>query len=212
VPEPEKIKLAVIDDCVIFSAGLCSVLSKVDDLMITSCHDFKSEETPGFPEPPDVILIHTIMKDLEHHAKVLEHVQKMAPLAKMLLISEFTDIEYLSKILLLGCDGYVLRDVSEKALVRAIRNMSAEIFVLDRGVINKFLQPRRRENPVEDVGELSSRELRVIRMVADGMTNGKMASELGLATGTVKNIVSGLLTRFGYRKRSQLVNLLNEVD
>lgn len=208
--KPKKIKLAILDDSEIFRTGLCCILSKVDDFEITSCLDFKSEETPDFSEVPDVVLFHAAVKDTECHAQALNKAHKAAPLAKVLLISEFADVGYLSKISLSSCDGYVLRDVSEKALVRAIRNISTEVFVFDRNVISKFLQVNSRENRFGN--ELSPREFRMVRMVADGMTNGNIASELGLAPGTVKNIISGLLTRFDYRKRSQLVNLLNEAS
>ncbi|MDR3265713.1 MAG: response regulator transcription factor [Synergistaceae bacterium] len=208
---PEKIKIAVIDDCVIFRTGLRCVLSNVPGFEIISCGDFEFEETLGFIDPPDVILAHTTVKDVENQTKILIKARTAAPCAKVLLISEFSDMEYLAKILMSGCDGYVLRDVSEKSLVRAITNISTEIFVFERSVISKFLQSRRLDSRLGDAGDLSSRESRVIEMIAEGMTNGKIASELCLAVGTVKNIVSGLLLRFGCQKRSQLVNLLTEL-
>ena len=208
----EKTKLAIIDDCVIFRTGLDCILSKVPDFEIIMCRDFRSGEDIDFSDPPDVILTHTTVKDVECQARILSKAKKAAPLAKVLLISEFSDTDYLVKILMSGCDGYVLRDVSEEALLRAITNVSAEIFVLDRNAIGKILRSHRRDKYIGSAKDLSSRETRVVEMVAEGMTNGKIASELSLASGTVKNIVSGLLLRFGYQKRSQLVNLLNEPE
>ena len=208
----EKTKLAIIDDCVVFRTGLGCILSKVADFEIIMCQDFKSEEDLDFPDLPDVILTHATVKEVEYQAKIISKAKKAAPLARVLLISEFSDTDYLVKILMSGCDGYVLRDVSEKALIRAITNISTNIFVFDRNAIGKFLQSHKRDKRLGSVKDLSSREISVVEMVAEGMTNEKIASELNLATGTVKNIISGLLSRFGYQKRHQLMNLLNEPD
>ena len=208
----EKTKLAIIDDCVIFRTGLRCILSEVPNFEIIACGDFNSGENIDFSEAPDVILLHSAAKDLELHTETLNMAKKAAPLAKVLLISEFSDMDYLLENLMSGCDGYVLRDVSEKALIRAVTNVSTEIFVLDRNAIVRFLQLHERFNGPGNFRNLSSREKQVVEMVAEGMTNEKIASELELATGTVKNIVSGLLSRFKYRKRSQLVKLLNEAE
>ena len=206
----EKTKLAIIDDCVIFRTGLYCILSKIRNFEIIMCRDFKFGEAIDFSEAPDVILTHPSVKDVEVQAKILFKAKKAAPFARVLLISEFNDMEYLLENLMSGCDGYVLRDVSEKALVRAITNISKEIFVFDRNAIARFLQLPKRDGRPGGVNALSSREERVVKMVGDGMTNEKIASELGLAAGTVKNIVSGLLSRFKYHKRSQLIKRLNE--
>ena len=210
--EIEKTKLAIIDGCVIFRTGLCCILSKVSHFEIIMCRDFKSGENIDPSEPPDVILFHPTAKNLEFQTGILGNARKAAPLAKVLLISDFSDMDYLLENLMSGCDGYVLRDVSEKALIRAITNISKEIFVFDRNAIVKFLQPRGRGSRLKSAMHLSDRDARVVEMVAEGMTNMKIAFELGLSSGTVKNIVSGLLLRYGYRKRSQLVKLLNESE
>ena len=206
----EKTKLAIVDDCVIFRTGLRCILSEIPNFEIIMCRDFNSGENIAFSEPPDVILIHSTTKDLEFQAEMLNRAKEAAPLAKVLLISEFSDMDYLLENLMSGCDGYVLRDVSENALIRAVTNVSTEIFVFDRNAIGKFLQMHGRGSSLGSARKLSSREMRVVEMVSEGMTNEKIASELELATGTVKNIVSDLLSRFKYQKRSQLVKLLNE--
>jgi DNA-binding NarL/FixJ family response regulator len=222
MPRNDKIKLTIIDDCVIFRTGLFLILSKNDAFKILNCSDFQSssfwvERKGGLPEDdvPDVILAHTTVKDITYQNKTVERAKKAAPKAKVLLISEFSDMDYLVKILMSSCDGYVLRDVSEQALVRAIKNVNSEIFVFDRGVIEKFLKFPKSGGQVfgqsESLkSELSERENKVIAMVAEGMTNRTIAAELGLAAGTVKNMISDMLARFGFKKRSQLVTLLAE--
>jgi DNA-binding NarL/FixJ family response regulator len=210
ISKPEKLRLAVFDDCEIFRAGLFCVLSDAPDLEITVCSGFDAGETCVTPEGTDVILFHSAGRDVKYQAETLDKVKKSVPLAKTLLISEFSDVDYLVKMLILGCDGYVLKDVSKKALIRAIMNVSTEIFVFDRNLVARFLQSRKNDDYVVDAGKLAPREIKIIEMIARGMTNAAIASELGLALGTLKNIISALLLRFGFQKRSQLVLLLND--
>ena len=162
----EKTKLAIIDDCMIFRTGLRCILSEVPHFEIIMCRDFKSEENIDFSEPPDVIVIHSTAKDLEFQAEMLNKAKEAAPLVKVLLVSEFSDMDYLLESLMSGCDGYVLRDVSEKTLVRAITNISKDIFVLDRNAIAGFFQLRKRSDRLEEAKALSTREARIVELVA----------------------------------------------
>lgn len=209
MPQSEKTKLAIFDNCEIFRTGLQCILSKVHDFEIISCFDFKAGEIHALSETPDVILTHTTVCDIQYQIEILRELRKFAPLAKSLLISEFSDVDYLAKILLSGCDGYVLRDVSKNALVRAIRNVNRELFVFDRNVVGQFLQFHKRTGHSD---MLSPRETRIIELISEGLTSRSIASELGLATGTVKNMISVLLLRFGFQKRTQLVTLMHEAN
>jgi DNA-binding NarL/FixJ family response regulator len=206
--QKKRLKLFVIDDSDIFRAGLAAVLGREeDDFDLSGCGK-PSDETEALcaAASPDVLVIHSSAREMDTHFEIAGRLKGRAEGLRVLIIVEFTDIDYLMKIAASGCDGYVHSGISERALVRIIRNLGNDVYIFDRAVIDKmiFLNDKRRSGRTE----FSPRERRIVEMLAEGENNAAIAKELNLSAGTVKNIISDMLKRYRYRKRSQLVSAL----
>jgi DNA-binding NarL/FixJ family response regulator len=204
----KRLKLFIIDDSDIFRAGLAEVLGREEGGFDLSGCGKPSDETEALcaAASPDVLVIHSSAREMDKHFEIAGRLKKSVEGMRVLVIAEFTDIDYLMKIAASGCDGYVHNGISGRSLVRVIRNLGNDIYIFDRAVIDKmiFLDDKRRAGRTE----FSPRERRIVEMLAEGENNAAIAKELNLSDGTVKNIVSDMLKRYHYKNRSQLVNAL----
>jgi len=105
-----------------------------------------------------------------------------------------------------GGDGYLLKEIDEENLVRAIINVAAGQSILDPAVTRRVLE--RVKNPEALAGKdkyemLSPQERRVLALVAEGKTNKEIGVALGLSDKTVKNYLSNILDKLQLTRRSQ---------
>jgi two-component system, NarL family, response regulator DevR len=103
-----------------------------------------------------------------------------------------------------GASGYLLKQIGGSSLTDAIRQVAAGRSLLDTAVTGKLLE-RLRNPPSSDprLAALTERERDILDLIADGLTNRQIAERLFLAEKTVKNYVSGLLTKRDMERRTQ---------
>jgi DNA-binding NarL/FixJ family response regulator len=131
------------------------------------------------------------------------------PAARVIILTTFDDDEYVFEGLRAGAAGYLLKDVSIQELADAIHAVMAGGVLIEPSVARKAVAefarlaapaPRTPQNLDEP---LSERELEILRLLAQGMTNREIAQRLYLAEGTVKNYVTTILGKIGARDRTQ---------
>jgi DNA-binding NarL/FixJ family response regulator len=121
-----------------------------------------------------------------------------------LIFTSYDDDEALFAAVMAGASGYLLKQIGGNNLVEGIRQVAAGRSLLDPAVTEKLLD--RLRNPVEPdpvAGKLTAREREILDLIADGCTNRQIGERLFLAEKTVKNYVSGLLTKLGMQRRTQ---------
>jgi DNA-binding NarL/FixJ family response regulator len=103
-----------------------------------------------------------------------------------------------------GASGYVLKDVQGTGLVDGVRRVAAGRSMIDpalrRRVTNR-MRDRRSGDP--RLAALSARERQVLSLIAEGLTNRQIGARMSLAEKTVKNYVSGMLSKLGLQSRTQ---------
>jgi DNA-binding NarL/FixJ family response regulator len=123
------------------------------------------------------------------------------PEVACLMLTAYDDDEASYAAVLAGAAGYVLKDIRGQGLLQSIRRVAAGESLVDRAV------SRRVVDAVTEVGSpvatLSLRERQVLDLIAAGFTNRQIGERLELAEKTVKNYVSGLLTKLGMERRTQ---------
>ena len=136
------------------------------------------------------------------------------PRRRILVLTTF-DLDEYAHAALPGASGFLLKDVTPAQLLEAIRIVAAGDALLAPSVMRRLLARFAATLPVGDhsseaLAQLTSRETEVLRLLAGGLSNAEIASELVVSEATVKTHISSVLRRLGLRDRVQAVILVYE--
>lgn len=197
-------KLVIVDDDPLVALSLKTILEAQPEMTVAALGGSGAEAVALFEtHRPDVLLMDIRMEGmsgLEAAARILE----AHPDARILLLTTFSDDEYIVRALRIGAKGYILKQAFE-GIAPAITAVSSGQTVFGEEIMEKL--PSLMQTPVksspEDYG-LNEKELAIIRLVADGQNNREIAGALYLGEGTVRNYISTILEKLGLRDRTQL--------
>lgn len=197
-------KLVIIDDDQLVSGALKTILETDPDISVSAVGADGKDAVRLYREHlPDILLMDirmTHMSGLEATAEI----RKDFPDANILLLTTFSDDEYIVKALQLGAKGYLLKQ-DYANLLPALKAVASGQTVFGCEVVSK-LPGLFRENKSFDYAsaDISERELEIIRLIAGGMSNKEIAAELFLSEGTVRNYLSNILDKLDLRDRTQV--------
>jgi len=207
-----QIRLLLADDQQLMREGLRVLLDLIPDIhVVGEAGDGVEAVERARQMRPDVVLMDVRMPGLDGVAAT-RRLHETCPEVKVIILTTFDDDEYVFEGLRAGAVGYLLKDVPSEQLAEAIRAAArGEAFIqpsVARKVIAEFArlterEHRRREQPL--VEPLSARELEVLALVAEGLSNREIGKRLFITPGTVKNHVSNVLAKLGVRDRTQAV-------
>jgi DNA-binding NarL/FixJ family response regulator len=207
--QKEKLKLFVMDDRDIFRTGLAEILRREEEFELAGCGEPSDEaEELCIAAAPDVLLVYVSEREIENHLQIIDRIRNEAEGVRILVIVDVSDMDYLLKIAASGCDGYVHSDISCAALIGVIRNLGNDVCIFDRTVIEKMLCLGE-ERQAAKWADFSPRERKIVELLAEGKNSAAIGKELELSAGTVKNIISDMMKRHHFQKRTQLVNVLS---
>ncbi len=155
---------------------------------------------------PDVVLLDVRMTDgaaFDTCRKILA----MGENVHVIFLTSFADDHTIFEAISAGADGYLLKDIAPEELINAITQVAEGRSILDPSVTRRVLGRVKSgaEAPATPAGLeiLSAQELRVLALVAQGMTNKEIGLAMGLSDKTVKNYLSNLLDKLNLSRRSQ---------
>ncbi|WP_073962542.1 response regulator transcription factor [Mediterraneibacter gnavus] len=195
--------IVIVDDDIVVSGALKTILEASGDITVSATGTDGKDAVRLFRTyRPDVLLMDIRMKELsglDASAEIL----KEFPDAKILLTT-FSDDEYIVRALKLGAKGYLLKQDYE-SLIPALHAVHSGQTVFGNKIISKI--PKLLQTGLafhlEDY-DISERELEIIRLIADGLSNKEIASRLFLSEGTVRNYLSSILDKLNLRDRTQV--------
>jgi DNA-binding NarL/FixJ family response regulator len=134
---------------------------------------------------------------------------------KVLVLTTFDLDEYVYAAVRAGASGYLLKDTPPQELLAALRVIADGNALLSPSVTKRLIEEFARQPEIESVdspqlGELTERELEVLRLLATGLSNREIAAKLYIGEATAKTHVSRVLTKLGVRDRVQAVVLAYE--
>ena len=133
-------------------------------------------------------------------------IKKRHPEIKVLVLTTFGEDEWVFDAVRSGADGYLLKGTPRDKLVLAVKGTAAGEAYIDPAVGGKLLaQVAHNPSPSETTvtADLSERELEVLKLLAQGLTNAEIAERLYLTRGTVRNYVSAILNKLDVDDRTQ---------
>lgn len=198
-------KLILIDDDQLVVSALKMILEALPDLEVAATANDGSEALRLYKEHrPDVLLMDIRMEKtdgLDAAAQVLSQF----PDARILLLTTFSDDEYIIKALRLGAKGYLLKQDYQN-IAPAVRAVFSGQTVFGEEITSRIpeLMTQAPSGFDYEAHGISERELEVIRLTAEGFSNREIASRLYLSEGTVRNYLSSILDKLELRDRTQL--------
>ena len=192
---PDSIRLLLVDDQRLMRDGLRILLEMEPDLEVAGEAESGQEALEAYETlQPDVVLMDIRMPVMDG-VEAIQRLRARWPGAKVIILTTFDDDVYVFDGLRAGALGYMLKDVSGEELAEAIRTVATGGALIDPSVTRKVvaefarLAPAAFKPPNRLPEPLSEREIEVLRLLADGLTNREIAQRLYLAEGTVKNYV-----------------------
>lgn len=207
----QKIKILLVDDQALFREGLRTLLELQPDFEVVG-EASQGEEALRMAVnlSPQVILMDLRMPVMDG-VTATRRIKDSLPQCKVIVLTTFDDDEDVFEGLRAGAVGYLLKDVSSEKLYEAIRSAArGEYFLLPSITAKVMAEFSRMARPVktavDEIGvKLSSREMEVLRLVAQGASNKEIADTLVIAEGTVKNHLTNILAKLDARDRMQAV-------
>jgi DNA-binding NarL/FixJ family response regulator len=210
------VSVVIADDQQLIRAGFRMILSTHPDIEVVGEASTGAEAVTLASElHPDVVLMDIRMPDLdgiEATRQILAQDRESSP--RVLILTTFDLDEYVYDALRAGASGFLLKDVPPDQLAAGVRMVGNGDALLapsiTRRLIEEFAATRTPADMIPGLSELSPRELEVFRLLATGMSNNEIASELFIGETTVKTHITRILTKLGVRDRVQAVVLAYE--
>jgi two-component system, NarL family, response regulator LiaR len=201
----DEITVLLVDDHAMVRQGVRAFLATQPDLSVVAETGSGAEAvTLAAQYVPDVVLMDLIMPDMDG-VEATRRVKQASPRSQVVVVTSYHEDEHIFPALRAGALSYLLKDLGSDELASAIRKAAAGEAVLHPRVaarVIKELQGARAEK-VNPFTELSERELEVLKLIADGMSNAEMAAKLVLSEKTIKGHVSNILSKLHLVDRTQ---------
>lgn len=210
-----SIRVLICDDQELVRAGFRAILGSRPEIEIVGEAENGAEAVAlAERRRPDVILMDIRMPVLDGVQATRRLVEQDSP-ARILVLTTFDLDEYVHAAIRAGASGFLLKDVTPAKLVEAIRTVAGGDALLAPSVTRRLLERFAATLPAgeqssEVLGQLTARETQVLRLLAAGLSNAEIASELVVSEATVKTHISSLLRKLGLRDRVQAVILAYE--
>ena len=214
------VRVLIADDQALVRAGFRMILDAEDDLeVVGEASDGLEAVEQARRLKPDVVLMDIRMPELdgiEATRRVLAEAGQHP--VRVLMLTTFDLNEYVYEALRAGASGFLLKDVPPEQLAAGIRVVAEGEALLAPSVTKRLISDfsaaraakAAEENPPAGLDELTTREMEVFKLIARGMSNSEIASELVVSETTVKTHVARILMKLGLRDRVQAVVLAYE--
>jgi DNA-binding NarL/FixJ family response regulator len=208
-PTDRHIRVMLVDDQNLVRQGVRSLLALAAGIEVVAEAADGRQAVETIPQvQPDVVLMDMRMPVMSG----LEAVQTLARLGQLpptIILTTFDDDQLVLAGIKAGAKGYLLKDVSLDQLVGAIQTVADGGSLVQPAVTQRLLSGlehmRNEFVSLDRPDPLTERETEILRLMAGGFSNKEIANSLGVAEGTIQNLVSNIRSKLGVRDRTRAV-------
>lgn len=192
------LRIVIAEDSVLFREGLVRLLAEADHDVIDAVGDAESLVEAVAARVPDLVIVDVRMPPTmtDDGVQAAQKMRTSHPDLPILLLSQHIETRHAVELVGSGSFGYLLKDrvLRVDEFVDAVERVAGGGSALDPSVVAALVAPRRRE---DRLGSLSARELEVLELVAEGLTNVGVASRLCVADRTVEAHMRSIFQKLG---------------
>ncbi len=207
---PEPIRVVVVDDQELFRRGMVMLLSVEDDIeVVGEASDGDEASQLAASLVPDVVLLDVRMPK-RSGIEACASIKEVAPSANIIMLTVSDEEADLYEAIKSGASGYLLKDASIDQVAQAVRLVADGQSLISPSMAAKLLEEFKLiasagSRPDSITPRLTQRELDVLRLVARGLNNKDIASDLFISENTVKNHVRNMLEKLQLHSRMEAV-------
>jgi NarL family two-component system response regulator LiaR len=201
----DAISVMIVDDHEMVRLGACSYLEAQPDISVVAQAGSGEEAVKLAQEYiPDVVLMDLVMPGMDG-VETTRRVKNISPRTQIVILTSFHQDEFIFPALQAGAISYLLKDVKAKELVEAIRRAARGEATLHPRIAARLIKTFRdlESEEATPFTALTERELEVLKLIAKGCSNDKIADQLVISVGTVKGHVSNILSKLQLVDRTQ---------
>ena len=204
----KRIRVLLADDHHLFREGLRALLVSAADLeVVGEAGDGNEVVAKAAEVRPDVILMDLQLPGL-NGVEATRRILASQPEVSVLVLTMFEDTDTVLAAMRAGARGYLLKDTHEEALLRSVRAVANGEALFGPAVAERLIQYLAVATPPAEsraFPELTGRELEVLSLLAQGLTNQAVADRMGISLKTARNHVSNILARLQVADRTEAV-------
>jgi two-component system response regulator DevR len=203
----KQLRILLVDDHEVVRLGLATLLEDIPGVIVVGEAGSAREAMIACERlDPDLVILDIRLPD-QTGVDVCRRITERWPHIRVIMLTSYTDEDLIAEAVLAGASGYVLKQVGNEELLRAIEAVRRGEALLDPQVTQRVLQRMRQTERLLDASafrDLSKRELEVLHLVSQGKSNREIAEVLSVSEKTVRNHVSSLLNKLGLNNRIEL--------
>lgn len=199
------ITVLIVDDHKLVRQGVRAFLEAHDEfLVVGEAESGKSAVELAEETVPDVVLMDLIMPEMDG-VEATRQVKNISPRSQIVVLTSYHEDEHIFPALEAGATSYTLKDVDMDELAETIRRAARGEVILHPRVASRVLQELRgaKKEDVNPFTELTGREMEVLKLIANGLSNHEIANELVISEHTVKGHVSNIFSKLHLADRTQ---------
>lgn len=206
--DTSAIRVLIVDDHEMFADGIARILADEHDMTVVGKASTLAGGVAIAGEScPSVVLADYHLPDSQG-SQVVQMLLEASPNSRIVILTGSTDSRTLTDSVAAGCRGYVTKDRASEELIQAVRFAHAgEVFITQRMLAS--LLPRF-NRPAAQIGSgLTERELNILQLMTEGLSNLEIAERLYLSVHTIRNHVQNVLSKLGAHSRLEAVIIAN---
>lgn len=200
------IKVVLADDQALLRESIGYILDNDDEITVVgTAKDGEEAIALCKSKQPDVILM-DIEMPVMNGVKAAKVIKEQFPKIKVMILTTFENSDNIMESFIVGADGYIVKDISHTELVLAVKCTFRGLCIIHHSV-KKMMMERFKslcdyKSKYEDL--LNDKELRIVRLVAEGKSNKEIAASMNYSEGTIKNYITKILEKLEVSDRMQI--------
>ncbi len=204
----EKIRVILADDHALVRQGIRQFMEEAEDIVVVA-EAANGEEAVRLVEEhrPDVAVL-DIQMPVITGIEATRQIKARFPDVRVLILTAYDEDPYVFALIQAGANGYILKSADAEELLQAVRKVYRGESVLSPEVTEKVLRQIQAGGPAaaaEQVETLTAREIDVLRLAAQGLTNRAIGRDLGISDRTVQGHLANIYGKLGVSSRTEAV-------